>query len=218
MAFSLEDKLVVGISTRALFDLTKESEIFEKEGVDAFCDYQREHEEEILEPGPGFPLVKALLNLNNLTRSGEDLVEVIVMSKNSADSSLRIFRSIEHYGLAISRAVLSSGASLTPYLSAFHTDLFLSHNEEDVRGALDDGIAAGIIVDDVNKAYHTDDDIKQIRIAFDGDAVLFGAESEKIYKEQGLDAFTENEKKNARNPLKAGPFAKFLQTLSSIQK
>ncbi len=218
MAFSLEDKLVVGISTRALFDLTKESEIFEKEGVDAFCDYQREHEEEILEPGPGFPLVKALLNLNNLTTSGEDLVEVIVMSKNSADSSLRIFRSIEHYGLAISRAVLSSGASLTPYLSAFHTDLFLSHNEEDVRGALDDGIAAGIIVDDVNKAYHTDDDIKQIRIAFDGDAVLFGAESEKIYKEQGLDAFTENEKKNARNPLKAGPFAKFLQTLSSIQK
>ena len=218
MAFSLEDKLVVGISTRALFDLTKESEIFEKEGVDAFCDYQREHEEEILEPGPGFPLVKALLNLNNLTTSGEDLVEVIVMSKNSADSSLRIFRSIEHYGLAISRAVLSSGASLTPYLSAFHTDLFLSHNEEDVRGALDDGIAAGIIVDDVNKAYHTDDDIKQIRIAFDGDAVLFGAESEKIYKEQVLDSFTENEKKNARNPLKAGPFAKFLQTLSSIQK
>ncbi len=218
MPFSLEDKLVVGISTRALFDLTKESEIFEKEGVDAFCDYQREHEDELLEPGPGFPLVKALLNLNNLSKSGEDLVEVIVMSKNSADSSLRIFRSIEHYGLSITRAVLSSGASLTPYLSAFHTDLFLSHNEEDVRGALDDGIAAGIIVDDVNKAYQTNEDITQIRIAFDGDAVLFGAESEKIYREQGLEAFTENEKKNARNPLKAGPFAKFLQTLSSIQK
>ncbi|MBD5541226.1 MAG: 5'-nucleotidase [Lachnospiraceae bacterium] len=217
MAFNLSDKLVVGVSTRALFDLTMESNIYETEGVEAFCRYQREHEEEILAPGPGFMLVKALLKLNTLPGQ-ENRVEVIIMSKNSADSSLRIFHSIEYYGLNITRAVLSSGASLTPYLSAFHTDLFLSHNEEDVRGALADGIAAGIIIDDGMRTYDHKGDISQIRIAFDGDAVLFGADSEKIFREQGLDAFTENEKINARNPLSAGPFARFLKILSSIQQ
>lgn len=217
MAFNLTDKLVVGVSTRALFDLTKESSIFENEGVEAFCSYQIEHEDEILAPGPGFMLVKALLNLNNLPGK-KDRVEVIIMSKNSADTSLRIFHSIEHYGLNITRAVLSSGASLTPYLSAFHTDLFLSHNEEDVRGALADGIAAGIIIDEGIGTYDAGGDITQIRIAFDGDAVLFGADSEKIFRKHGLEAFTENERLHAKNPLSAGPFARFLKILSSIQQ
>lgn len=217
MAYNLDDKLVVGVSTRALFDLTKESQIYETQGVDAFCKYQKEHEDEILAPGPGFMLVRALLNLNKLPGQ-ENRVEVIIMSKNSADTSLRIFHSIEHYGLPITRAVLSSGMPLAPYLSAFHTDLFLSHNEDDVRSALSDGIAAGIIVDDGLKTYATDDKIEQIRIAFDGDAVLFGADSEKIFREKGLEAFSENEKANAKNPLKAGPFARFLQILSSIQQ
>lgn len=217
MSFSLTNKLVIGVSTRALFDLTKESGIYETEGVEAFCRYQREHENEILAPGPGFMLIQALLNLNKLS-DRDNRVEVIIMSKNSADTSLRIFHSIEHYGLQITRAVLSSGASLAPYLSAFHTDLFLSHNEEDVRGALADGIAAGIIVDGGMQTYGGDGDISRIKIAFDGDAVLFGADSEKLYREKGLAAFEENEKKNARNPLAAGPFAKFLKILSSIQQ
>lgn len=217
MAYNLDDKLVVGVSTRALFDLTKESQIFETEGVDAFCEYQKEHEEDILSPGPGFMLIKALLNLNKLAGQ-ENKVEVIIMSKNSADTSLRIFHSIEHYGLPITRAVLSSGMPLAPYLSAFHTDLFLSHNEDDVRSALADGIAAGIIVDNGMKTYSSEGQIEQIRIAFDGDAVLFGADSEKIYREKGLEAFSENEKANAKNPLSAGPFARFLQSISSIQK
>ena len=182
MAYNLDDKLVVGVSTRALFDLTKESQIYETQGVDAFCKYQTEHEDEILAPGPGFMLIRALLNLNKLPGQ-ENRVEVIIMSKNSADTSLRIFHSIEHYGLPITRAVLSSGMPLAPYLSAFHTDLFLSHNEDDVRSALADGIAAGIIVDDGLKTYSTDEKIEQIRIAFDGDAVLFGADSEKIFRE-----------------------------------
>ena len=217
MAFSLTDKLVIGVSTRALFDLTKESDIYESEGIEAFCRYQREHENEILAPGPGFLLVKALLKLNGLPGQ-KNRVEVIIMSKNSADTSLRIFHSIEHYGLQITRAVLSSGASLTPYLSAFHTDLFLSHNEDDVRGALADGIAAGIIIDGGMRTYDEDGDISQIRIAFDGDAVLFGADSEKLFREKGLSAFEENERLNAKNPLAAGPFARFLQILSSIQQ
>jgi len=217
MAYSLDEKLVVGISTRALFDLTKESQIFEEGGVEAFCSYQTEHEDDILMPGPGFMLIKALLNINKLPGM-DGKVEVIIMSKNSADTSLRIFHSIEHYGLPITRAVLSSGMPLAPYLSAFHTDLFLSHNEDDVRCALADGIAAGIIIDDENANYDSNADIDQIRIAFDGDAVLFGAESEKIYREKGLEAFTANEKANAKNPLPAGPFAPLLKILSSIQK
>jgi len=217
MPYSLENKLVIGVSSRALFDLTKENAIFEAEGVTAYAEYQKQHETEILKPGPGFKLIKALLSLNNL---GEDKtkVEVIIMSRNSADTSLRVFNSIEYYGLNITRAVLASGGSLAPYLNAFHTDLFLSAYEDDVQSAINSGIAAGIICNDFEREYSVDETIKQIRIAFDGDAVLFTDESEKIYQSEGLEAFEENERKNADKPLPQGPFAKFLKTISNIQK
>ncbi len=216
MTFCLNNRLVVGVSSRALFNLTKENAIFEKEGVTAYCRYQVEHEEDILKPGPGFALIKALLNLNNLSGQG-DRVEVIIMSHNSPDTSLRVFNAIAHYGLNISRAVLASGASLAPYLEAFKTDLFLSADEEDVQSAIDSGIAAGTIYCDGDKEYHQEE-LSQIRIAFDGDAVLFSDESEQIYRREGLAAFEENEWKNACNPLPAGPFAKFLKILSDLQK
>ena len=217
MAYDLDNKLVIGVSSRALFDLTYENTIFEADGVEAYCRYQVEHEDEILRPGPGFPLIKALLNLNDLPGKG-DSVEVIIMSRNSPDSSLRVFNAIEHYGLNITRAVLASGASLAPYLSAFKTDLFLSAYEDDVQSAIDSNIAAGIICTDGLYTYDCDHQIRQIRIAFDGDAVLFSDESERIFKEQGLEAFEENERRNANNPLEAGPFAKFLSMLSELQK
>lgn len=217
MAYDLENKLVVGVSSRALFDLTYENTIFESDGVEAYCRYQIEHENEILRPGPGFPLVKALLNLNHLP-GREGSVEVIIMSRNSPDSSLRVFNAIEHYGLDITRAVLASGASLAPYLSAFKTDLFLSAYEDDVQSAIDSNIAAGIICTEGFCTYDCDHQIRQIRIAFDGDAVLFSDDSEQIFKEQGLEAFEENERRNANNPLEAGPFAKFLKMLSELQK
>lgn len=162
-------------------------------------------------------MIKALLNLNNLPEQ-EGRVEVIIMSRNSPDSSLRVFKAIEHYGLNITRAVLASGASLAPYLSAFKTDLFLSAYEDDVQSAIDSNIAAGIICTDGLHTYDCDHQIRQIRVAFDGDAVLFSDESEQIYQEYGLEAFEENERRNANNPLKAGPFAKFLRTLSELQK
>ena len=216
MAYDLDNKLVIGVSSRALFDLTDENPIFEADGVEAYCRYQVEHEDEILRPGPGFPLIKALLNLNDLPGKG-DSVEVIIMSRNSPDSSLRVFNAIEHYGLNITRAVLASGASLAPYLSAFKTDLFLSAYEDDVQSAIDSNIAAGIICTDGLYTYDCDHQIRQIRIAFDGDAVLFSDESERIFKEQGLEAFEENERRNANNPLEAGPFAKFLSMLSELQ-
>lgn len=217
MSYDLEKRLVIGVSSRALFDLTKENALFEEKGVDAYCKYQIEHEDEILKPGPGFKLIKALLNINEL-KGQQGRVEVIIMSRNSADTSLRVFHSIEHYGLDITRAVLASGGSLAPYLNAFNTDLFLSAYEDDVQSAINSGIAAGIICNDGNADYNVSDDLKKIRIAFDGDAVLFTDESEQIFQKEGLEAFEENEKKNANTPLSQGPFAKFLKTISDLQR
>ncbi len=218
MAYSLENRLVIGVSTRALFDLHIENSIFEEKGVEAYSCYQKEHEGEVLKPGPGFRLIKALLQLNRLP-GHENRVEVILMSKNSPDISLRIFHSIEYYGLDITRAVFLSGAPLSPYLSAFHTDLFLSACERDVQSAIDAGIAAGIICGDGNESYLSCEnmDIDQIRIAFDGDAVLFSDEAEQVFQEKGLKAFESSEKEKAELPLHAGPFARFLKTLSDLQ-
>lgn len=215
MAVSLEDKLVIGVSSRALFDLEEENRIFEKQGLEAYSKYQTEHENDILKPGTAFPLVKALQKLN---ADGRYLTEIIIMSKNSSDTSLRIFNSIEHYGLDISRAALVGGASISPYLGAFKTDLFLSANENDVQEAINANIASGIICDHSNLPINPDDEIPQIRIAFDGDAVIFSDESERIFQAQGLEAFAEHEQENARNPLPEGPFAKLLKTLSLIQQ
>lgn len=217
MAYSLLNKLVVGVSSRALFDLSKENEIFEKQGVEAYSKYQIEHENKILKPGPGFNLIKALLDLNHVTNH-EGRVEVIIMSRNSADTSLRVFNSVAYYNLEITRAVLASGAPLAPYLNAFNTDLFLSAYEDDVQRAIDSNIAAGIICNDGLTEYDQKEGISQIRIAFDGDAVLFSDASEKIYQEKGLEAFEENERSQASNIMEAGPFAKFLKTLSNLQK
>jgi 5'-nucleotidase len=213
-----QNTMVVGISARALFDMTKEHEIYQRQGVDAYCKYQVEHEQEALQPGPGFGLIRSLLALND--RDGEKLVEVIIMSHNSPDTSLRVFNTIRHYELPITRAVLVSGASLAPYLEAFHTDLYLSACEEDVQCAIDSGIAAGIICTEQGGSFDLAGKGKpaQIRIAFDGDAVLFTDESEQIFQAKGLHAFEENEERNARNPLAEGPFANFLRKLSDLQK
>lgn len=215
MAMKLDDKLVVGISSRALFDLEYENSIYEQQGLKAYLEYQRSHEQDILKPGTAFPLARALHKLND---SGEQLVEIIIMSKNSADTSLRIFNSIEHYGLDISRAALVGGNKIAPYLSAFHTGLFLSADEEDVQEAIDAGVAAGLICAHDDLEIQPDEVVDQIRIAFDGDAVIFSDESEKLFKSQGLEAFEEHERLNARKPLPEGPFAKLLAMISKVQR
>ena len=226
-----EKKMVIGVSSRALFDLTVENEIFEAQGLEAYCRYQVGHEGEVLKPGPGFRLIRSLLRLNDCAE-GRELIEVIIMSHNSPDTSLRVFHSIAHYGLPITRSVLVSGASLAPYLSAFGTDLFLSACEEDVQCAIDNGIAAGIIctegVQEGTGYGHGEGRVTdvipmpvgagQIRIAFDGDAVLFADASEAIFRREGLEAFEENERVHAMEPLGEGPFAKFLKKLSALQQ
>ena len=182
MAYDLSGCLVVGISSSALFDLTVEHKIFETKGLEEYLKYQIEHEKDILKPGPGFRLVKNLLHLNELI-PGKRLVEVIIMSRNSANSSMRFFNSIEHYGLDISRAALTSGKPIKPYAEAFNVSLFLSTNVEDVQDAINSDIAAGLIYN-YDYQEQEDDDSQEIRIAFDGDAVLFSDESERIYQKK----------------------------------
>lgn len=216
MPVDLSNYLVIGISSRALFDLSAENEIYEKEDLEAYAKHQLDNENVELKPGIGFSLVKGLLELNQLA---EDKIktEVIVMSRNSADTSLRIFNSIEHYGLDISRAALTSGRSIVPYLEAFKVDLFLSADEMDVQNAIEAVVASGYIYKSDPEQEYSYHAAKEIKIAFDGDAVLFSEESELIYKNDGLDAFLEHEKANTEKPLPEGPFAKFLKTLSFFQ-
>ncbi|MBI9100580.1 MAG: 5'-nucleotidase [Spirochaetaceae bacterium] len=212
MAYDLKDKLVIGISSRALFDLEQENILFEKSGIDEYSRYQIDHEDSILKPGTAYPLIEALLKINE--KLGEDLVEVIILSKNSPETGLRILNSINEKSLEISRAGFTGGKSIAPYLKAFNVDLFLSKDEKDVQTAIDQSIAAAIIYDPPDN-FNSEND--EIRIAFDADAVLFSDESEQIYKEKGLDAFIENEKRNAGKPLPEGPFGKLLKTLSLIK-
>src|SRR5690606_29097105 len=206
---------LIGISSRALFDLREANAIYERDGLEAYSKYQLDNENVPLKPGIGFSLIQAILKLNELT-PGKRKTEVIIMSRNNADTSLRIFKSIEHYNLDISRAALTSGNSIVPYLEAFSVDLFLSADESDVQAAINAGFAAGLIY---GTQYTFENRFtNQIRIAFDGDAVLFSEESEEIYQTKGLDAFLEHEKINANKPLPEGPFAKLLRTLSFLQK
>jgi len=214
MPYDLSNYLVIGVSSRALFDLIHENEIYENEGLEAYCRYQLEHENDVLEPGTGFALIEAMLRINELDEAVRR-IEVVIISRNSADTSLRISNSINHYNLDVTRAAFTGGEPVAKYLNAFDVDLFLSATEEDVQAAVESNVAAGLIYDGPSQNYQ--DPLRQIRIAFDGDAVLFSKESEMIYQSQGLEAFIAHEKKNVAKPLPEGPFAKLLKTLSFLQ-
>lgn len=213
MGSDLNNCLVVGISSRALFDLQVENQIYEEEGLEAYRSYQLKHEDEILSPGGGFPLIKSLLNLNDHF-DGQRVVDVIIMSKNSADMGIRLFKSIQAHELDITRAAFTSGESLAPYLSAFQIDLYLSKSEADVQAAVNAEFAGAVVYD---RPDDFDPATDKIRVAFDGDAVLFSPESEQIYQEHGLDAWLKYDQENAMVPLAEGPFAKFFKTLSFLQ-
>lgn len=207
------EPFVIAISSRALFDLEESHALFEREGLEAYAEYQRSHEDEVLAPGIAFPLVKKLLALNALGREGVPPIEVILLSRNSADTGLRIFNSIEHHGLGIVRAAFTNGAPPWPYIRPFGAALFLSAHPEDVGKALNAGVAAATLLPSRSHGGHP----TQLRIAFDGDAVLFGNQSERISQEEGLEAFARNERDKAREPLPAGPFRGVLNALHRIQ-
>ena len=212
------DKLVIAISSRAMFKMDDSHQVYEQEGLAAYSQYQIDHEDEPLQPGDAFPLVKKLLSINERLH-GEARVEIILLSRNSADTGLRVFNSIEHYGLSISRAAFCSGESPYRYVQAFGCHLFLSTDAEDVRSALDAGVAAATFLPsskagtNIEAGEHAD----QLRFAFDGDAVLFSDEAEQVYKADGLEAFTATERAAAKEPLSGGPFKSFLSALQKLQ-
>jgi len=232
-------KLVVAITARALFDLEDSHGLFERDGVAAYVDHQRRHENDALAPGIAFPLVRKLLTLNAHPHAHTQpvpRVEVILLSRNSSDTGLRIFNSIEHYGLGIVRAVFTSGAPTFPYIQPFGAQLFLSANPESVRRALEHGVAAATILPASAQAPRhavlqpvqsprfknhersgSDESSQQLRIAFDGDAVIFGDESERVSQESGLEAFAQNERERFDQPLSGGPFRGFLAALHRLQ-
>jgi len=205
--------LVVAISSRALFDLDESHHIYEEQGTEAYCKYQIENEDVPLEPGGAYNLVRKLLALND-NNPNTPKVEIILLSRNSADTGLRVFNSIQQHKLGITRAVFTSGSSPYRYVAPFSANLFLSTSPEDVRMALNAGIAAATVLPSNVK---NNNESEQLRIAFDGDAVLFSDESERIFKERGLQAFTENEQQTAKDPLSGGPFKDFLLALNQIQ-
>ncbi|WP_066095931.1 5'-nucleotidase [Xanthomonas massiliensis] len=223
--------LTVAVTSRALFDLEEGHALFERAGVQAYADYQRVHEDDILEPGIAFPVVRKLLALNEGAPAEAPRVEVILLSRNSADTGLRIFNSIEHYGLGIVRATFTSGEATWPYVKPFGTDLFLSANPDSVRQALANGVAAATLLPPppgeraaqaAAARGRADEAVRpassQLRIAFDGDAVLFGDESERVSREQGVEAFGRHERERAREPLSVGPFHNFLAALHQLQE
>lgn len=212
MAYDLSDKLVVAVASSALFDLTESDNVFQEQGESAYRNYQRENELEKLNPGVVFPLVKRLLDLND---EDSHLIEVVLFSKNDPDTGLRVFNSIEHYGLNISRATFVTGKNPYEYLEAFNASLFLSGNKADVREAMTHGFPAGYVG---TTGYQDDEMDVQLRIAFDFDAVLADDASEQVFRAGGLDEFQKHETKYALEPMKHGPLFKFLKRISIIQK
>ena len=215
MAYNLNNKLVIAISSRALFDLEEENQIFEKDGLDAYYKYQLENEDKSLKKGTGYRLVENILKINSFFSSDERQVEVIILSKNNAATSLRITNAINDLKLDIIRSAWTSGTNISNYLKAFKVDLFLSADDNAVLNAIENGVAAAKILHSNENIHNISNE--QVRIAFDGDAVLFSEESELVYKNHGLEAFIEHEKENRNNPLEMGPFAKLLLTIAKIQ-
>jgi 5'-nucleotidase len=215
----LDGKLVVGISSSALFNTEEAAEIYHNSGKSAFVDHQIGREEIAFEKGTAFSLIQALLKLN-ATQTREEqkqedkqLVEVIIFSRTEPAAGLRAMNSVDYYGLKITRAAFVGGSPVVPYLPPYRVSLFLSNNDRDVREALKLKIAAAKVYSppEICTIDHT-----KLRIAFDGDAVLFDDESERIYK-KSADAFFAHEKEKARDPLNAGPFAPFLHWLQKLR-
>ena len=213
MPYTLDDKLVVAITSRALFDLDEAHRIFERQGLEAYREYQLRYESVPLKPGTGYPLVRALLAIND--RLPEPMVEVVLLSRNDAESGLRIINSIQARGLPIVRMAFTDGSDPYRYLESLSCDLFLSAHQADVHAAQKAGFAAALVYPPPNVM---EEDVAQVRMAFDGDAVLFGAESEHIFQEQGIDAFHLHESEMENVPMDPGPFAGFLRAISAIQR
>ncbi len=213
MPFNIDDKLVIGVSSRALFELEDSNHIFETQGVEAYQQYQRDRRDEPLKPGPVFAFISELLAFNRALPEVEP-IEVVLLSKNDPVTGDRIFHSIEHYGLAIVRAVFTSGQPLHDYLDAFNVSLYLSANSDHVRAARRDGFPAGCVQQNATEWSLNDG---EIRIAFDFDGVLASDESQRVFDAHGLDEFHSHEVEHRGRPLEAGPLHRLFHKLGELQ-
>jgi 5'-nucleotidase len=212
MPATLEGQLVVAISSRALFDFEEENRLFEAGDAQAYMQLQLQRLDLPAPPGVAFSLVRKLLAFNG----GAARVEVVMLSRNDPVSGLRVFRSAQHYGLAVQRGVFTRGQPPWRYLVPLRANLFLSANDADVRASLAAGVPAARVYPHAARA--TGAHPQEVRIAFDGDAVLFGDEAERVFQRDGLDAFHAYETEHASRPLPAGPFKPLLLALQRLQR
>ena len=210
---SLDGKLVVAISSRALFDFEEENQVFEQTDDRAYMKLQLERLEQPAKPGVAFSLVKKLLAFN---QGDAPQVEVVILSRNDPVSGMRVFRSAQHYGLPIQRGSFTRGQPPWRYLKPLNANLFLSAHLSDVRAALDAGVPAAQVYP--HSAHASVAHPNEVRIAFDGDAVLFSDEAEQVFAAQGLSAFQAHERDKASLPLSAGPFKPLLAALHRLQR
>jgi 5'-nucleotidase len=214
LPYDLTDRLVIGIASSALFDLAESDAVFRDQGEESYRRHQEEHLDQALMPGVAFPFIQRLLSLNDLSCADDPLVEVIVMSRNDAETGLRVMRSIAHHELGITRAIFTQGRPPYLFMPVLNMSLFLSANEDDVRRAIAQGHPAGQVL----ASAYTDDDTDELRIAFDFDGVLASDESEQIYRQRGLQGFHQHEVTNLVTPLSPGPLRDFLANVNKIQK
>lgn len=225
MALNLKDTLVIGISATALFDLSEADKLFKDEfennrdnAIERYREYMLKNENIPLTEGIGFSFIKVLLDLNRFQeKSDTPLVEVVVMSKNSPETGVQVLNTIRKMDLNITRSAFTAGKSSAEYIKAFSVDLFLTTDESDAQKVIDSGACASAVLS-IPPEYKCDTNDGQVRIAFDGDAVLFDESSEIVYKEEGIAAFHKNEVDAQNIPMVEGPFASFLKKLASLQE
>lgn len=214
MTFPIEEKLVIAVSSSALFDLTESNSVFETDGAEAYKEFQNINVDKVLKKGVAFPFIKRFLSINSYFPEIQP-VEVVLLSRNSAATGKRVFRSIQRYGLKISRAGFREGKSPYPYIPAFNVSLFLSANSSDVRQAIDKGYPAGLVMPSSVDDFEAD---KELRIAFDYDGVIIGDESEAIFKGKGLSEFESHEVEKSSIPHNPGVLGDLFKKINQIQK
>lgn len=215
MPYELEDRLVIGVASSAVFDLQDSDAVFKSQGEEQYRKFQEDNLNSPLPKGIAFPFIKRLLALNDLSPDPADpLVEVVLLSRNDPDTGLRVMKTIEHYGLGMTRAIFMQGRSPYEYIPALNIALFLSGHKPDVEAAIGLGHPAGQVLD---SEFDDDEADKTLRIAFDFDGVLAGDQSESVMQASGLSAFHDHEVKNVMQPHNPGPLKEFLVRVSKIQ-
>lgn len=213
MAYPIEEKLVIAVASSALFQLDEADAVFRESGIRAYREYQREHENEVLKPGIAFPFVRRFLDLNTIFPERQP-AEVVLLSRNDSDTGLRVFTSIEHYGLGIIRAAFTRGNSPFRYIPAYNVSLFLSANESDVNEAIKQGYPAGGVLP---SAATDDSDDNELRVAFDFDGVIADDSAEKVFQKEGIEAFYQSETEKSDTAIAPGPLADLFRKLGNFR-